>query len=281
MNNTKLNWQDLQLFLEVAEAKGLAGASRSTGKSSPTLGRRMLALENSLGTELFRRHTHGYELTRQGLELLEVAKRLQALILPFDHAQQDSGAMIVKVSAGSWMSRALCQRMSEIIDGDEAIRIRFISAENRLDISHRETIIGIRNERPDNAGIAVRKIGRVKFAGYAIDDMIEPWILVLGSTPSSLWLASQPVNRVSHEVTAPINALDLALAGAGKVLLPTFIGKSHKNLLQVTPTISALSHDQWLVVHQDDRHELQVRKVIDRLYDVAKALHREANRVSQ
>ena len=281
MNDTKLNWQDLQLFLEVAHAEGLAGASRSTGKSSPTLGRRMVALENSTGRELFRRHTHGYEVTEQGQELLDVTKELQALIQPFDQAEQKAGTMIVKVSAGSWMSRALCQRMDEIIVSDDAIRIRFISAENRLDIGHRETLIGIRNQRPDKAGVATRKIGRVKFAGYAISDTIDPWILVNGTTPSSLWLASQPANQIAHEVTAPINALDLALAGAGKVLLPTFIGSNHTKLTQVTSTISALSHDQWLVVHQDDRHQPQVRKVIDRLYKVAKALHSEANNVSR
>ena len=50
-------------------------------------------------------------------------------------------------------------------------RIRFISIENTLDIGHRETLIGICNQRPDKAGVATRKIGRVKFAGYAISDI--------------------------------------------------------------------------------------------------------------
>ena len=274
MNETTLNWQDLQLFLDVAQAEGLAGASRSTGKSAPTLGRRMLALENSTGRELFRRHTHGYELTEQGRELLEIARELHARIDPLDHAAQNTGSQIVKVSAGSWMSRALCQSIREIADQDEDIRIRFISAEHRLDIAHRETVIGIRNQRPDKPGVATRKIGRVKFAGYAIDSTIEKWILVNSETPSSQWLASQPANEVSQEVTAPINALDLALAGAGRVLLPTFIGNSHSKLVQLTPAIGSLSHDQWLVVHQDERRRPQVRKVIDRLYKVAKALHK-------
>lgn len=273
MNESNLNWQDLQLFLEVAQAQGLAGASRSSGKSAPTLGRRMLALENSTGTELFRRHTHGYELTEQGHEILKVAIKLQALIDPLDHARQKTSAQIVKVSAGSWMSRALCQRIGEIIDRDDAIRIRFISAEHKLDIAHRETVIGIRNQRPDKPSVATRKIGKVKFAGYAVSKTIDLWILVHGATPSSQWLASQPVDRIAQEVTAPINALDLALAGAGRALLPTFIGDSHSELIQVTPTINTLSHDQWLVVHQDERHRPQVRKVIDRLYKVAKALH--------
>ena len=277
MNETKLNWQNLQLFLDVAQAEGLAGASRSTGMSSPTLGRRMLALENSTGRELFRRHTHGYELTVQGQELLEVAMKLQALIDPLDHTRRKSSSQIVKVSAGSWMSRALCQRIGEIIEHDEDIRIRFISAEHRLDIAHRETIIGIRNQRPDKTGVATRKIGRVKFAGYAVSNIVEHWILVNGTTPSSQWLASQPVNQIAQEVTAPINALDLALAGAGRVLLPTFVGDSLTELVQVTPTVGTLSHDQWLVVHQDERHQPQVRKVIDRLYKVAKTLHSSRN----
>ncbi len=35
-----VDWDDLRLFLAVARSGGLGGASRSTGKSPPTLGRR-------------------------------------------------------------------------------------------------------------------------------------------------------------------------------------------------------------------------------------------------
>jgi len=52
MNETKLNWDDLRLFVAVARAGGLASAEKTTGKSAPTLGRRMLALEAYLRQDL-------------------------------------------------------------------------------------------------------------------------------------------------------------------------------------------------------------------------------------
>ncbi len=49
MNEREFNWDDLRLFLAVARHEGLAPAAAEIGKSAPTLGRRMLALERQLG----------------------------------------------------------------------------------------------------------------------------------------------------------------------------------------------------------------------------------------
>ncbi|MFK8081229.1 MAG: LysR family transcriptional regulator [Granulosicoccus sp.] len=276
MNETTLNWQDLYLFLQVARANGLSGASEQTGKSAPTLGRRMLALESSTAKELFVRHSHGYELTKDGTDLLNLVQKLEALILPLENTRQSGGGKLIKVSAGSWMTKALCLNLSDIITTDENVRVRFISSEQRLDINHREAVIGIRNQRPDNPNFATRKIGRVSFAGYAIDASIKQWIWVDAPTPSSQWLASQTCTRAPVEVTSPTSALDLALEGVGRVVLPTFIGDKNLRLSRVTNTIPALSHEQWLVVHQEERHHPDVRLVIDRVFRVAKNLHKKS-----
>ena len=66
MNERTFDWDNLRLFLAVARAGGLGPATRMTGKSAPTLGRRMIELERSLGRELFRRMPRGYELTDEG-----------------------------------------------------------------------------------------------------------------------------------------------------------------------------------------------------------------------
>jgi len=67
------------------------------------------------------------------------------------------------------------------------------------------------------------------------------------------------------EVTSPRNSLDLALAGKGMALLPTFIGDTRTTLQRAGGTIAELSHDQWIVTHQDDRHLPEVRRTIDRM----------------
>ncbi|WP_254429732.1 LysR substrate-binding domain-containing protein [Ruegeria atlantica] len=67
------------------------------------------------------------------------------------------------------------------------------------------------------------------------------------------------------EVNSPRSSLDLALAGLGIAVLPTFIGDTHGTLLPVGRIISELTHDQWLVTHQDDRNLPEVRRTIERM----------------
>ena len=273
MNETKLNWDDLKLFLSVARAGGLSAASESTGKSAPTLARRMLALEAITGDELFLRMPRGYELTEQGTALMNKLVGLEAQMLPLERSPGSSGSVLVKISAGSWMTHVLCQNVHHILKANESTRLRFISAEHALDISRRETVIGIRNQRPHQAGLACRKIGRVQFAGYAVSKAVKPWVRVLGKTPSAVWLATKKRTGLTIEVTAPRNALDLAIAGIARVLIPTFVGDAQKDLIRVTPSVPELTHDQWLVTHQDERFRPEVRDTIDRIYELAKSLH--------
>ena len=171
------------------------------------------------------------------------------------------------------MTQVLCQKIGQILKGNGGTRLRFISAEHVLDIAHREAVIGIRNHRPEQLGLACRKVGRVQFAGYARDKKVKPWAKVVGSTPSARWLAGAGGNQVL-EVTAPRNAMDLAVAGTARALLPTFIGDNQKGLQRVTAPIAELAHDQWLVTHQDERFVPEVRLTLDRIYEVVKGLHK-------
>lgn len=276
MNETKLNWDDLKLFLAVARAGGLSAAAESTGRSAPTLGRRMLALEAVMGQELFRRMPRGYELTEDGSVLLARAVDLEAQIAPLGQSAAGHTRVVVKISAGSWMTYALCRNIQTIQESNERTRFQFISAEHVLDIAHREAVIGIRNRRPVQRALACRKIGHVQFAGYATDKTVKTWVKVAAKTPSALWLAAQPDAELGVEVTAPRNALDLACAGVARAVLPTFVGDAQKGIMRVTPLISELAHDQWLVTHHEQRFQSEVRSAIDRIYEIARTLHRGA-----
>ncbi len=269
MDETTFDWDDLRLFLAVARAGGLGPAALATGKSPPTLGRRMLALERRLGLELFRRLPRGYALTDQGRRLLEDVTLLESRIAPL--ADTDATRRpVVKISAGQWVTDLLCRRAASLIGGDR-VALRFIAADHVLDISRREAVIGIRNRRPDQPGLAGRRIGQVQFAIYAVAPAVTLWARVIGSTPSARWLAETHGTAPAIEVTNPRNALDLALAGVARAVLPTFVGTTRSGLMQIGPPIAALTHDQWLVTHDEERHHSQVRRVIDRVHATLRA----------
>jgi DNA-binding transcriptional LysR family regulator len=274
MNEKGAEWSDLHLFLVVARARGLSPAARTTGRSPATLGRRMRALERSLGCELFVRHERGYELTDEGRALVDELGALETRLIRLTDRRGQAERPLVKISAGTWTTLVLLEDLDTILGDPPDIRLRFVSAEDVLDISRREAVIGIRNGRPTEKGLAGRRITRVEFAPFARPGAPERWIRVLADTPSARWVRRMSGEDVSLEVTAPRNSLDLALAGKGTALLPTFIGDAQSGLRRVGPTVPELAHEQWLVTHQDDRHLPDVRRMIDRVYAVLRTRRR-------
>lgn len=271
MNNMNFDWDDLRLFLAVARGGGLSVAARATGKSAPTLGRRMLALERAVGAELFQRLPRGYALTTEGEAFLARIAEVEARIAPL--AQGGTGPVLVKVSAGAWMTQWLCAHAAQI--AGEGVQLRFIAADHRLDIARREAVIGIRNARPQETGLAARKMGQVRFAGYATGADVAGWIKVASPTPSARWVAEQ--GGAGVEVTTPRNALDLALAGVGRAVLPCFVGDARPGLIRVTEPIAELTHDQWLVTHHEDRFAPPVRQTFERVAAILSMLHSPRN----
>lgn len=263
MDAHSIDWDNWRLFLAVARAQGLAGAAAATGKSPATLGRRMLRLERRVGLTLFDRTARGYNLTADGRALFERAEALEAVVQGLEGNR--GRTPLVRVSAGSWMTRLLAGEIAQLAAPDDGYRLRFIPAEHRLDVARREALIGIRNQRPSELGLAGRRIARVHFAAYAAPPDTDRWIRLVADTPSAQWLDRQTGAAVAVEVTAPRTALDLALAGAGRVVLPRFVGDSEPGLVRVTDPIVELSHEQWVVAHHEDRHLPEVREVIERI----------------
>lgn len=254
------NWDDLRLFLAVAKAGGLSGAIDVTGLSAPTLGRRMLSFEQSLGYDVFRRHAKGYDLTPEGKDLLARAAGLSTQI---SSMTQRSPNRRVKISAGIWTTRFICSHATSL--SDDGVTLRFIGADHILDIPHREAVIGIRNHRPDHIGLAVQRAAPVRFARYGADD--APWVQVVAATPSAMWVKNTAPDPVI-EVTHPTHALDLARSGAAQAVLPTFIGDTEPALARLSDDIDELTHDQWVVSHNTDRFIPDVRRTIDRLVSI-------------
>jgi len=260
-----VRWDDLSAFLAVARTGGLSAAARETGASAPTLGRRMRALERALGRELFVRRTHGYDLTDAGRAMVHELEGVAGRIERITARPAGDALPLVKLSAGTWTTLVLVRRSLELAGDPPDLRIRFLAAEDILSIGRREAAIGIRNRRPTEAGLAGRKLARVHFAAYAAPGAPQDWIRVYADTPSARWVAARAGDATLHEVSHPRLALDLALAGAGRVVLPSFIGEAEPRLTRAGEPIEELSHDQWLVTHDDDRRLPEVRRAIDRV----------------
>ena len=62
----------------------------------------------------------------------------------------------------------------------------------------------------------------------------------------------------------------LVRQGAGRGVMPVFVGDADPTIVREGEIIDTLDHDLWIVANADDRHRPEVRSVIDRLSDILK-----------
>ena len=78
--NTSVDVEDLQTFVEVADAGGVSPAARRLGVSKSIVSRRLSRLEAELGIQLLARNTRGAALTEAGVTFRDHAARVCAEI---------------------------------------------------------------------------------------------------------------------------------------------------------------------------------------------------------
>ncbi|MFZ2102549.1 MAG: LysR family transcriptional regulator [Oricola sp.] len=268
-----VNWDDLQVFAHVARAGGLSGATEALSMSAPTVGRRMLALEQATGKSLFVRSRAGYALTDDGRSLLRKVQAMEASARPIEEWLAVGGERpAVRISAGTWTASFIADNISRLWTPNDPFRICFKTTEARLDIAHREIEIGIRNLPAEGGNLASRRTVEIAFAPYVArnhpDQKGAEWVS-LGSdeaiTRSARWLLAQDGVSVCAWANTPYTLRDLVRAGAGKGVMPCFAGDRDPQLVRAGPLITDLTEWQYLVMHNDDRHRPEVRKAIDRL----------------
>ncbi len=71
------NWNDIRVFLAVAEEGSTLAAASVIGMNQTTVARRIEALEHALKIQLFERDNRGYKLTAQGMALLDDMKGMR------------------------------------------------------------------------------------------------------------------------------------------------------------------------------------------------------------
>ena len=261
-------WDDLRLFVSVARSGSLAGAVQETGKSSPTLLRAVNRLEDALNRPLFSRGRRGYTLTDFGSRVFEDALTTERSVRRLcETASNGAVPRIVRISAGTWISKLLLRKMLFTPGQFPNTRIELESAESHARIEHREVDIGLRNKRPTQRGLASQKLFEVQYSVYAAEQYSDrydlPWINIVADTPSARWVNEQSKGEANLTVSAPAHVLDALRAGAGMCVLPTFIGDGETGIVRIGTVISELHHACWLTLNESTRHNECVRCVVN------------------
>ncbi len=285
MNET-LNWSDVRLFLAIARADGLSGATAQTKTSAPTLSRRMVSLEQTLGVSLFVRRQNGYELTAAGVEFLVHAESMEEAAIGMERWRTASDPnQLVTIATGPWTSMFIARHVGVLLDGDAGLSIQIQTGASAANLIRREANLGLRNSRPQTQGLAGRRLVRVNFALYGHESLGQrcsgisvdtgsqlpgdfDWIAFTPSgpkTPSAVWLEDNLRHDARVRCSSTQAVLEACRSGAGLCVLPCFIGDLQTDFRRVSEPIRQLAHDQWLVSHDEDRHNAHIKRVSEKL----------------
>ncbi len=269
----EVNWDDLKLFHIVASEGGLAGAASRTGISAPTVGRRMLLLERTMGRTLFIRSQKGYRLAPDGITLFERVENMRRTASEIREWHGDAFSLpIVSIGGPIWMMGFISANTQTLRVPRDAFRLccKIITADE--DLTYRRGMVAILDKPPVSGNVATLKSINVTYSAYRAENLHAgeeaPWISVgteVAVSDAETWVFRHHERMIHTWTNAPELLPKLVSSGAGKAILPSYIGDELPGVVREDGPIQELTHSIWLVVNDDDRHTPEMRTVIDRL----------------
>ena len=282
----ELDWDDLRYFLRAAQAGTLAGAARAMGVEHSTIGRRLSALERTLGAPLVVRAPDGLHLTPLGESLLPLAEGVERSVLAL-HGRASQRAARVRLAMPTGFTALFSGELARLRDAQPQLTLELLTGSRPVDLLRGEADLAIRSGPVGDALIA-RPLGESGFSLYAapsylsrhprpadLDDLSNHHVIgfdpALADTPPALWLAAR-----TQRATIVLRSRELAdmqaaaLAGAGLALLPCLSADADAGLQRLTPQV-LVRRTLWLVYPRESRVSQPVQAVIHFVLDVMRA----------
>lgn len=287
-----MDWTYIRDFLAVAETGSLLGAAKLLKTSQPTVGRRITAMEESVGKTLFIRTNSGLELTDIGALLLVHAERMRYEAMAAERVltgidTQPAGDVTISVieSLGTqWLTHEMQAFSAAHPDISLEIRVELSAA----DLIRREADIAIRMFEPNQLDLISKKAGSLALGIYAsknylthhpapqtIEDLKQHRV-IMASKDYLAFLEKHwrqvvpetgPVAFRSNNMNALMNATK---AGYGIGVHSCLMADQQDDLVRLIPDYTFANLDFWLVTHSDLRKSARIRLVYDYISDLLK-----------
>jgi DNA-binding transcriptional LysR family regulator len=280
----ELSWDDLRYFLRAVEASTLAGAARALAVEHTTVGRRLTALERSLGGAVVLRGPEGLKLTPLGERLLPLAQEVERRVLDIQHAAR-SQTERVRLAVPSGFSELFTPGLARLREAHPRLALELISGARRVDLKKGEADLALRSGPVEDAELVARKLGESGWSLYASPHYMRDRVAlehdcdlaghdVIGydesllEMPAGRWLEQQSTTaRVvlrSREMTEMLAA---ARSGIGIALLPCILGDQEPALVRLTPRVLA-TRNVSLVYYREAKLSEAVRAVMQHVISV-------------
>lgn len=278
------SWDDLRHFAAFVHARSLSGAAAKLRVDHATVGRRLAALEATLGVKLVDRRARIPALTADGERIAALVLRMEDAAHGVSRAARGLAPTLggeVSISAPPSIANGLIAPKLPVLRARHpAIRIRLLGEKRIASLARGEADVSLRLMRPTEAGAVGRKLGGFAFALYAARDYAPARrgaVDLIAFDDEGAKLPQQRAlvafaKRAKQARTFVLRTNDLesqiaaVRAGVGVGALPDFIAARHPELVRVRGA-ATVARELWLVVHDDLRSAPSVRAVIDFLVE--------------
>jgi DNA-binding transcriptional LysR family regulator len=291
---TMFEWDDARHFLAIHRKGSLSAAAKQLGVNQSTVGRRLVTLEEELGTKLFIRTRDGYRIAPAGERLLPRAERMEdeAIAIARELAGQVTSLCgCVRVTAADLFgARVVAPLLVTFHEKYPDIDVE-LDADNRMrSLARREADVAIRiGNKTGEAGLVVRKLGAFYQGVYASRAYLArrgkprdgAWagheLIGFGEgmmrSPESQWIEERAREgaRVVLRTSNTLAQLTAALGGMGIAVLPCYAGDEEPDLVRVVALNKSVAETVCIVVHEDTRHAAPIRACADYLAEALKA----------
>lgn len=286
-----VDWRALRIALQVARTQSIKRAAENLNLTESTVSRYVGSLEEHLGFFLFERSSTGMKLTRAGIRLMhhlyraegEIETGLEAAL----ELQSKPAGSVRLTTVPSIANRVLAQHAPDLLANYPELELELIGVSTDLSMTRRETDIAIRLSRPARDMEAItRKIGKLDYSVYAAlrnsnngrtekTPQSLPWITYerdMSSLPQARWIDN--FTKLSGEKTSSLRFYDAegligaALAGVGKILLPSLVAEQIPELEELDGYSTLPSREVWLLVHPNIASTERVQVVVSWLKQV-------------
>lgn len=273
----QINWNDLKYLLLLTRHGRMNAVAKESGVDVTTASRRLKALEQALGTQLFIRIDNCYlptEALQAVLGNAEAAEReigrFQRNLLEQD--TQPSGRLRV-TSVHTFINSYLLPKLPAFYRRYPDIKLELIADSNQLDLARHEADVAIRMGRPEQKSIVTRRLSKLHYSVYAhrnllqdnkkIDDL--PWVLFeerFKQLPEARWQQNHYPNvnpRLYCNVgPAMFSAVQSEI---GVACLPCYMAEQDDHLVALLEPFPL--RELWCLFHPEKRHLAKIRVFID------------------
>lgn len=265
-----LNWDDLRFFLALAREGTVSGAGRVLNVKHTTVARRIGAMEERLGSQLFDRLPSGYAMTQAGENLYHHALSMEETAQAADREVFGLNAKLsgpLKLTASyDVLNRLITPKLSGFTQRYPDIDLQLLSSTSLADLGSRQADIAVRLTPKPPEYLLGKKILPLGHGVYASHRYLkkacqqQQLILWEHETLTPEWVADHfPAARVAIRATEIMTTMELVKQHHGIARLPCYVADAEPSLRRLDLALTPSDWGVWVLSHIDLRSTARVR----------------------